>query len=137
MLNIEVSQVRTALGSTAIVINDTATHVQTLVDITPAMADQVEELFKNVPGLLGRIQEDLKAFRPVFSRFLTTANIAAEDRFIIAPTRKCGDAFPIREGSRQTNEPRLLDREQKTEHTAFSLDLYRLGRLRVCPLYIS
>jgi hypothetical protein len=42
------------------VINDTAAHVQTLVDITPAMADQVKELFTNVPGLLGRIQEDLK-----------------------------------------------------------------------------
>jgi hypothetical protein len=46
------------------VINDTAEHVQTLVDITPAMADQVQELFKNVPGLLGRIEEDLKAYQP-------------------------------------------------------------------------
>jgi hypothetical protein len=64
ILNIEVSEIRTALGSTAIVINDTATHVQTLVDITPGMVDQVEELFKNVPGLLGRIHEDLKVSYP-------------------------------------------------------------------------
>ncbi|KAE9367386.1 hypothetical protein N431DRAFT_486511 [Stipitochalara longipes BDJ] len=59
-LNIEVSEVRTALGNTAIVINNTADHIQTLVDITPAIADQVQELFQDVPGLLGGIQEDLK-----------------------------------------------------------------------------
>ncbi|KAN0095792.1 hypothetical protein V8E51_016503 [Hyaloscypha variabilis] len=59
-LSIEVSEIRTELGNTAIVINDTAEHVKTLVDITPAIADQVQELSQNVPGLLGRIQEDLK-----------------------------------------------------------------------------
>jgi hypothetical protein len=63
LLNIEVSEVRTALGNTAIKIDDTAEHVQTLIDITPVMADQVQELFKNVPGTLGRIQADLKARR--------------------------------------------------------------------------
>jgi predicted trehalose synthase len=59
-LSTEVSEIRTELGNTAIVINDTAEHVKTLVDIAPAIADQVQELSKNVPGLLGRIQEDLK-----------------------------------------------------------------------------
>ena len=131
---------RTTLGNTAIVINDTAEHVKTLVDITPAMADQVQELFRNVPGLLGRIREDLKvrciALSPVAQQ-LAFPNFSTEDCRVIASFCK-RIAFAARNTSSATTPLGASDTRQKShEHSTAVMGLYFSYWTCACTMYTT
>jgi len=86
-LNLVVSEVQTALGKTAIMIEDTATNVQTLVDIAPEMANQVQILYDDVPRILGRIQDHLVFTKSLNSYLLLLAVVVWIMSLIVAILR--------------------------------------------------
>jgi archaellum component FlaC len=76
-LHVTVSEFKTIFGHTAIKIDDVDGKIQTLVEITPKIASQVQALYDEFPGQVESILEQLNKHNVIYVLFFIALVVSA------------------------------------------------------------